>query len=670
MQANRFFKLLLWAGAGALGLVAWSATARDQVPVAAPSAPGVLMAHPPADAPPPLPADCMPSRELRPGMIGTGRTVFQGFKPEDFKVEILGVQRSAMAHGNMIVARLSGKFLENHGVVAGMSGSPVFVNGRNIGAVAYGWSFAYKPYCGITPIEQMWTVWQAIGRKGLTMADQEARGLQRLGLPGDAPLTLTGNGAWDWQRDWQRYRAPLDGKAEPLTSALSFRPDLPEFEGLQGEMRPLASPLLLSGASARTEARLRNWFGAQGFEVMGAGSMAGSADAEVTQREPAPEIEDGSALGIPIVTGDLSLGAIGTVTYRRGDKLIAFGHPMFAQGGVRAPMAAAYIFGFMQSYQRSFKLGETREEMGMVDQDRLFAIGGRFGPRAPRVPVRVKIGGEAAFRPRTYNYSVWNNHDMLPMLASQLINEAYVSSVSEGGKLTARTHYTLTTTDGQRIEKTFFSSDEGGVIDDAGFTLLYDLFLLLKNPFKEGEITGIEVQARIEPGMRADELIALDPEREEYERGETVRLVGRFRPYRGSEYQRVFELRLPERLDPDTYVIHMTDADGTLRVRKAHEPATFNPRSYEDVVRLAQAGTPETEAMHLWLFKPSIDLGVNGQTLTGTPPSLAGVMSATIPDDRQDQPVGQLILDKSYPVPAPVGGSLSVVVRVVDHIDQ
>src|SRR5690554_3189456 len=107
----------------------------------------------------PLPPEFMPSSEVRPGMIGEGRTVFRGFEVETFRAEILGVDHNAMPGSNMILARLEGPFLEQHGVVAGMSGSPVFINGRLIGAVAYGWSFSYVPICGITPIEDMWTVW-------------------------------------------------------------------------------------------------------------------------------------------------------------------------------------------------------------------------------------------------------------------------------------------------------------------------------------------------------------------------------------------------------------------------------------------------------------------------------------------------------------------------------
>ena len=115
-------------------------------------------------APDPLPAEFMPSSEVRPGMEGEGRTVFEGFTPETFKVRILGVQHNAMPAGNLILARIDNPRFRQHGISKGMSGSPVYIDGRMIGAVAYGWEFSFEPICGIQPIEQMWSVWQAIGR--------------------------------------------------------------------------------------------------------------------------------------------------------------------------------------------------------------------------------------------------------------------------------------------------------------------------------------------------------------------------------------------------------------------------------------------------------------------------------------------------------------------------
>ena len=178
----------------------------------------LLLAPSPIRAQEALPADFMPSSQVRPGMVGEGRTVFKGYKVEPFKVEILGVQHNNMAGSDMIVAKLSGQFLEKHGVVAGMSGSPVFINGKLIGAVAYGWSYAYAPYCGITPIEQMWTVWQSIGQPNL--AEVHETGPTHVSADG-------GSYAWDWESAWKDYQQMLQGQKPGggrETTSTGFRP--------------------------------------------------------------------------------------------------------------------------------------------------------------------------------------------------------------------------------------------------------------------------------------------------------------------------------------------------------------------------------------------------------------------------------------------------------------
>ena len=208
---------------------------------------------------------------------------------------------------------------------------------------------------------------------------------------------------------------------------------------------------------------------------MGSGSLSGSG-AGSGPSEPAPEIENGSALGVPLLSGDLSLSGIGTVTYRKGDKLIAFGHPMFFKGGTSAPMAQAYILGFMQSYERSFKMGDVRDVIGTIDQDRLFAIGGKLGRAPSRVPIAVTVTGTGSSRPRTYHFSCWKNREFLPTMSAAAAQEAYSASVAEGGDLTAKVTYAVTLGDGRVIRKNFFESARGDVISQPITSMLFDMF--------------------------------------------------------------------------------------------------------------------------------------------------------------------------------------------------
>lgn len=610
----------------------------------------------------PLPDDCMPSDQIRPGMIGEGRTVFKGFKVETFKAEILGVQHNAMPGCNIILAKLESPWLEKHGVVAGMSGSPVYVNGKIIGAVAYGWSFAYQPYCGITPIEHMWSVWQSIGQPGLTEQSSHRAG-------SDAITSEP----WDWQSAWKTFQQSLDGGSSHQglagnSSAAGFQPDLPALAGVKEAMHPLWSPLYLSGASPKTEKMLHNFFAARGIELMGSGTLAGSGGG--SSDEPAPPIENGSALGVPILSGDLSLSGIGTVTYRKGDKLIAFGHPMFFQGGIAAPMAQAYIFGFMQSYERSFKLGDVREVIGTIDQDRLFAIGGKIGAAPARVPITVQISGPGVSRPRTYHFSCWKSKDFLPMMSATATQEAFNASVSDGGELTADLNYHIILADGRTIEKHFHESSKGSLIDSPLSSLLFDMFLLSENPFHEANVRSIDVSMKVNPGIHQDAFIGARLEHTAYKAGDQAHVIGRFRPWRDQEYDRDFYFDLPKELRPGTYVLHLADSSGALRVEKANHPERFMPRDFNGIIQFVQQMAVADDELRLYLIEPSTDINLNGYAMGQIPSSTEMLIQNTAPPQLQLQTVGKLISSSTQRMPSAVFGTQSLMVQVVDHFDE
>lgn len=634
----------------------------------------------------PLPADCMSSDQVRPGMIGEGRTVFKGYKVEPFKVEILGVQHNALPGCNMILARLYGPYLDKHGVVAGMSGSPVYVNGKIIGAVAYGWSGAYEPYCGITPIEQMWTVFQAIGT-GKAGEGREAGGESAASGGASAGGAL---GAWDWQSAWRAYQGRLGGKkgtggagggfsataaggglgASVGAGEGSFRPTLPALAGKKGEMRPLAAPLYLSGASAASERLLRNFFAGEGVELMGGGVMAGSGGGGGAGDEKAPPLEHGSAIGVPILSGDLSLSGVGTVTYVKGDKLIAFGHPMFFRGATAAPMANAYIFGFMESYERSFKLGDVRDEIGTIDQDRQFAIGGRVGGTPPRLPITVNIHGSAASRPRPFNFSCWKNRSYVPMMTAVAMQEAFASSVAETGELSAEVRYTITLADGRKIEKRFHETTRETLLDGPLMSVLFDLFVLMENPYEQAEIARVEADIAVEPGFRQELLVSARLDRPTCLAGETVNVVARLRPWRGPEYERTIPVAVPAGLAPGSYVLHVADSVAALRIERAHHPERYLPRDFNGVVELTQQANVPDDELRLYLFEPALDLNLDGQQMGNLPSSMATLIQSTAPAQLQQQSVGRLLDAQTLHAGQALAGAAALTVQVVNHFDE
>lgn len=604
-----------------------------------------------------LPEVFMPSAQVRPGMSAEGRTVFRGYEVERFPMEILGVERNARPGSNMILARVLDDRFEKHGIAAGMSGSPVYIDGKIIGAIAYGWSFSYQPICGITPIEDMWTVWESIGRPGLT----EAAGRWTAEAdPEKAP--------WDWSKAWEAYQGqPSSDPPRSENRRAGFRPTLPELEGLEGRLIPLGTPLFVSASSGRTLERVSAFFESRGFDVMGASTLAATLEGSA---ERAPEIEAGSALGVPLLRGDLVIGGVGTATYRRGDKVLGFGHPMFGLGGTSAPLAPAYIFGIMHSYQRSFKLGALGEPVGVIDQDRLFAIGGRFGRQARRIPIQVRVDGPAVSRPRDYGFSAWRHPDFLPTICVAAVEEAFAGSVATQGRLNAETDYRIRLGNGRVVEKHFATSSDRFVIAHATSRFMFDLFMLAQNPFREASIESIEMDVRVHPGLLEDQLISLRSDHAVYEPGEVVGLKARLHRWRGEEYEWTCEVPLPAHLRPGGYVIHLADAEGALRVERFARPGRFAPRDFDGVLRVIEAMGFSDDRLRVYLFEPAMGMDIDSAALGSLPDSVAGVLKETVPRQRMHPSVGRQLYAGVHSMSAPVFGSRSLVIQVKQHVTR
>src|SRR5262245_14145686 len=311
----------------------------------------------------------MPFKDVEVGMKGVGRTVFHGVEVEEFGVEIVATMENILPKKNLILGRLQGGPLAETGVMEGMSGSPVYIDGRLVGAVSYSWAFAKEPICGITPIEEMLEMLdrgldlpEGMGHAGATTS--------RSGEPGSLSLFAWPERIVPFLRSRQRRLAPGPG---PL-----------------GSLSPLRPTLALSGYDLDV---VRDWFpdleamslrpvmsGSPGLRLRGpATTERGGSGAALTA---------GSSFGVTLVRGDLEVSAIGTVTYAEGDRVLGFGHPLLSLGRTAMPMTKAYVFGSFPSAASSFKLAGPLEEVGAIVQERFPGGAGGKGATAPMIPVR------------------------------------------------------------------------------------------------------------------------------------------------------------------------------------------------------------------------------------------------------------------------------------------
>src|SRR5438034_5086990 len=366
----------------------------------------------------------MPVSEIRSGMVGIGHTVFDGTHVEEFKAHILGVLENVIGtQRNLILARLEGGPLANTGVIAGMSGSPVYVDGRLIGAVSYALgSFSKEPIAGITPIAEM--------TDSTSFSDTRPTGAR---VHIDYPLTRDNlTAAFRKALNWNRPFA--DRPDETHLAGVSA------VAGLGGSqlgtlLRPIATPLVMSGFEPELADVFGSAFREQGFVPSGGGA-AGFRTGEAPFEGP---LKPGDAVGVMLVSGDLQLGGTGTVTHIDGDRVYAFGHPMYNLGPPEFPMTRAYVYTVLPSLFSSMKLSSTGEIIGTFLQDRATAIAGRLGPGPHLIPITLTLESDRAPK-RTFKFGVVNDQLFTPLLTYASIVNTLASYERQYGSATFTVH--------------------------------------------------------------------------------------------------------------------------------------------------------------------------------------------------------------------------------------
>ena len=314
----------------------------------------------------------MPIEEVKAGMVGVGRTVFEGTELKDFKVHILGVLRNVQGpRRDLILARLEGAGLAESGVAQGMSGSPVYIDGRLVGAVSYSiGAFSKEPIAGITPIAEM---------KEATHASPPRRAPDRRGSSCRSRAKAS-------RRRWPRASARLAPFARRPADVQSIGIAASAGAQIGSMLRPISTPLILGGFEPETVDLVSGAFRDAGFTPMVTGIAGwGAAGGD------AGPLREGDAIGVALASGDIDMGATGTVTHIDGDRVYAFGHPFYNLGPAEFPMTRAYVYTILPSLLTSFKISSMGETIGTMTQDRPTAIAGTLGKGPALVPMTVTL---------------------------------------------------------------------------------------------------------------------------------------------------------------------------------------------------------------------------------------------------------------------------------------
>src|ERR1041385_3659703 len=350
--------------------------------------------------------EIFPLDDLRPGMKGTARTVFSGTDPEEFGVEILGVLPGFPGpRQSAIIARLTGANAERTGVFAGMSGSPVFIDGKIVGAIAFSFPFSKDPIAGITPIKQM--------------IDLFNKGSENVKPKEPRVVSFSQLAGTDWKPNLPK---PAVGSVSLLAPVSAGSPLMPL---LGQQMTPIATPLVFSGISQESLTAFAPQLAASGLiPVSGAGGSAAISPLTEFNGNTFPP---GSSISVQLVRGDYSLAAAGTVTLRDNDRIYAFGHPFLSLGASDMPMTEASVVTVISNMNNSFKLAVPGKMVGSISQDRASGIYGLLRQAPKMIPVKVSLH-TSRDHTDTYSYEMVNDSFLTPLLLNITLFNTITSS--------------------------------------------------------------------------------------------------------------------------------------------------------------------------------------------------------------------------------------------------
>ena len=546
--------------------------------------------------------------ELRPGMTGIGRTVFQGTELQEFKVHILGVLRNVQGpKRDLILAKLEGGPLADTGVAQGMSGSPVYVDGRLIGAVSYSIGlFAKEAIAGITPIAEM--------KDATAMPARRAAARIHLDLP------ITPEGLSNALTAIHNRIAPFAMRPADVQAI-----GLPASAGAQmgAMLRPIATPLVMGGFDPEVRELIAAPFRAAGFIP-----VAGGVAAADRSQMPAGPLREGDAIGVSLVTGDLEMGATGTVTHIDGNRVYAFGHPFYNLGPAEFPMTRAYVYTMLPSLMTSFKISSLGETIGTMQQDRATAIAGTLGKGPALVPMTVTLQSDrGADSPatRTLKYRLVNDQLFTPLVAYVAMFNTITSYERQFGAATVsvksrarfKGHSDLSVED-------VFAGDSP--ILGASSAIAAPLSMLLANDLEPVALEALDVTITTTetPRKTVIERVWLDEIRPRP--GRTVALKVLTRSYRGEETISTVPIEIPANA-PRELTVLVSDGRQLNAIEQRELRRSVQPQSVAQMLRVLN-DTRRNNRIYVRLLTGTPGAVVNGEAMSALPPSVLAVLES------------------------------------------
>jgi hypothetical protein len=535
-------------------------------------------------AAPVLSVATMPADQVRPGMHGVAYTVFEGTKPEAMQLQVLGVMKDANGpKGDIILVRLLGQKPEYTGVVAGMSGSPVYIDGKLVGALAFRiGQFSKEPIAGVTPIADMLEI-SELDRTLPAQAQNNTKTIVPAATKTSGPSADSGS-----PQQFQDYLTPIE------------------------------TPIVFSGISEDALRRFAPQFTAAGImPVMGVGSAS-------NEKQPEP-VEPGSAVSAILIRGDMNAAATCTVTYVDPTHLLACGHPLMQFGMVDMPMTKANVVATLASPLNAFKIINTTEPVGSFVQDRHSGILGVFGKTPHMIPVTLTIHGGA--RPKEFHYEVLNNARLTPVAVMTTVFSSLQGVNESGEEVTYRMQGKIGVNGfpDVSLDNMFAPLDASSPPAVALALSLGERFgRIFDNPYATPDIQGVNLDIDMVRERRWARLDSVRTDVTEARPGDDITIETVLRPYRGESIVRQIPVKVPTSTPKGTLRILVSDGD-TLDRSRRFSPALGQRLDLGSTIALLNKEHPNTH-LYVSLLEPNPQAMVEDKVMPGLPLSVMNVM--------------------------------------------
>ena len=542
--------------------------------------------------------------EVRPGMKGKARSVFQGTQPEEFDVEILGVIRNWKPGGNLILGRASGERIEYLGIAAGMSGTPVYVDGRLVGAMAFAWPFAKEPIAGITPIQEMLDVSR--------LASAERQG--------------TGDGF--------SARGSDDGAG----------------------LKEIGTPIMVAGLHPQVVELMKEKLAGCNMVVAQSGSDAADDGGALVA---------GGPLAAQLVTGDAVVSAIGTVTHVDGRRVLGFGHGLFSAGRVDVPMSGARIHAVLPSLMNSMKLGSATGIVGTITGDGDAGVAGEIGKRPDVVPVEVTVSTGAGTA-ETRRFGVIRHRLFTPSLVAWTAASSALEAAGSVGELTVRMNVSLELEGSEaashpvEFQHLFFSLSSASPLAEF-LTGVVDA--VMNNEFEAARLSGVRCELSLVPERRVAVIEEIYVPADEVRPGEDVTVTVRLRPYRGRVLTKLLNVRLPEGLSGERLELKVCSAPEMAEWKQESTSRLPAPRSLGQLLeRIQKSG--RGNVVECAAYVEAREAAVEGETFPSPPESMSRVMSSSRRDGVRSETSLAVVSETSWETEYAVVGCKTASVKL------